>query len=94
MNPANRYRRILARLVMLLPVLVIVVGCSTWGNLFGDKDKDEGLPDEPADRLYNEGLYLLNEKKEYGEKVRGSRSPASLFRVGAQSAADVRLRLL
>jgi len=26
--------------------------------------KDDMLPDEPADRLYNEGLYLLNQKKD------------------------------
>ena len=61
-NSANGFGRILARLVMMLPVLVIVAGCSTWGGLFGDKE--ENLPDEPADRLYNEGLYLLNEKKD------------------------------
>jgi outer membrane protein assembly factor BamD len=35
---------------------VVLGGC----NLF---DKDKVLPDEPADKLYNEGLYLLNEKK-------------------------------
>jgi outer membrane protein assembly factor BamD len=69
MNPASRYRRILARLVMMLPVLVIVAGCSTWGNLFGDKD-EAAAPDEPADRLYNEGLYLLNEKKEYEDAAK------------------------
>jgi outer membrane protein assembly factor BamD len=67
-NSANGLGRILARLVMMLPVLVIVAGCSTWGSLFGDKD--ENLPDEPADRLYNEGLYLLNEKREYNDAAR------------------------
>lgn len=30
-------------------------GCSMF-------NKDEVLPDQPADKLYNEGLYLLNEK--------------------------------
>jgi outer membrane protein assembly factor BamD len=33
-------------------------GCS---NLY---NKDEVLPDQPADKLYNEGLYLLNEKRD------------------------------
>jgi len=28
-------------------------------------DKDTVAPDEPADKLYNEGLYLLNDKKEF-----------------------------
>ena len=32
-------------------------GCSLF-------NKDEVLPDQPADKLYNEGLYLLNEKKD------------------------------
>jgi outer membrane protein assembly factor BamD len=50
----------LARMVLMLPVLAFVAGCSTW-SLFGG-DKDEVLPDEPADKLYNEGVYLLNEK--------------------------------
>src|SRR5262249_17951035 len=27
-------------------------------------DKDTVIPDEPADKLYNEGLYLLNSKKD------------------------------
>lgn len=34
-------------------------GCA---NVFGD-DKEQILPDEPADKLYNEGLTLLNEKE-------------------------------
>ena len=36
-------------------------------NLFG---KDESPPDEPADRLYNEGLFLLNQKKDPKEAVK------------------------
>ncbi len=27
-------------------------------------DKDAVIPDEPADKLYNEGLFLLNNKKD------------------------------
>jgi outer membrane protein assembly factor BamD len=37
-------------------------GCDTLSGLFGPKD--EPVLDEPADKLYNEGLYLLNEKKD------------------------------
>jgi outer membrane protein assembly factor BamD len=48
-------------MVLMLPMLAFVAGCSTW-SLFGDKD--EVLPDEPADKLYNEGVYLLNEKQD------------------------------
>src|SRR5262249_53261634 len=54
-------RMTLVRIMLMLPMLVFVAGCSTW-SLFGDKD--EVLPDEPADKLYNEGVYLLNEKKD------------------------------
>ncbi len=43
----------LARIVLVLPVLALVAGCSTWGNWFGDKD--EVLPDEPADTLTPNG---------------------------------------
>ncbi|WP_408092243.1 outer membrane protein assembly factor BamD [Rhodoplanes sp. SY1] len=51
----------LRRLIALLPVLVILGGCSSLSNLFGGNDDDLG-PDLPADKLYNEGVYLLNEK--------------------------------
>ena len=37
-------------------------------GMFGDKDPI--LPDEPADRLYNEGVYLLNEKKDFKESAK------------------------
>jgi outer membrane protein assembly factor BamD len=40
-------------------VLAVVAGCS---SLFGDKEPMAA--DEPADRLYNEGVYLLNEKQQ------------------------------
>ncbi|HVX99552.1 MAG TPA: outer membrane protein assembly factor BamD [Pseudorhodoplanes sp.] len=32
-------------------------------SMFGDKDVN--IPDDPADKLYNEGLYLLQQKKDY-----------------------------
>ncbi|MCC6946566.1 MAG: outer membrane protein assembly factor BamD [Bradyrhizobiaceae bacterium] len=40
-------------------------GCA---NIFG-QDKEQALPDEPADKLYNEGLTLLN-KKEYKDAAK------------------------
>ena len=72
-------------------------GCGT-GSLW-DKftAKDDTFIEEPADKLYNEGLYLMNQRKDPKaavEEVRGSRPPASLFRLGAQIAADVGLFLL
>jgi outer membrane protein assembly factor BamD len=46
-------------------VLAVPLGaCSTLSSIFA-KDDDEAIAEEPADKLYNEGLYLLNDKKEY-----------------------------
>lgn len=56
-------KRALVRLALALPILAFVGGCSTWsslGSFFAEKD--EVLPDEPAEKLYNEGVYYLNEK--------------------------------
>ena len=46
-----------ARLVALACCAALLGACSTL-------DKDLPVPDEPADKLYNEGLYLLNQKKD------------------------------
>ena len=48
--------RSLTTLLAAAALGVALGGC----NLF---DKTKVLPDEPADKLYNEGLYILNEKK-------------------------------
>jgi outer membrane protein assembly factor BamD len=54
---------VVARALVLLPILAAAPGCSAWTSWF--ESKEEVLPDEPADKLYNEGVYLLNEKKDY-----------------------------
>ena len=54
-----------ARLVLLLPLLAFLTGCA---NFFGEKD--DIVPDVPADRLYNEGVYLLNEKDDNKEAAK------------------------
>jgi outer membrane protein assembly factor BamD len=46
-----------ARAMLLCLFALSVAACSLF-------DKDAIAPDEPADKLYNEGLYLLNSKKE------------------------------
>jgi outer membrane protein assembly factor BamD len=49
--------------VLLLVIAPLLGGCGTTSfvdKLFG---KDEVYVEEPADKLYNEGLYLLNQKK-------------------------------
>lgn len=45
------------RLAAILPVLLIGSACSIFGQ------QENLAPDIPADRLYNEGVFLLNEKK-------------------------------
>jgi outer membrane protein assembly factor BamD len=58
----------LSQFLTVLPVVVFLGGCSSFDNWFGDKDPV--LPDEPADRLYNQGVFLLNEKKYYREAAK------------------------
>lgn len=53
------------RVLCLAVCIPLLAGCSSFGmpNLFS---KDEAqIPDQPADRLYNEALFLLNQKKDY-----------------------------
>jgi outer membrane protein assembly factor BamD len=56
--PRGAGRRRFARGLAMFLVAASLGGCSSF---FG---KDDTPPDEPAERLYNEGLFLLNEKKE------------------------------
>jgi outer membrane protein assembly factor BamD len=53
------------RLLTMTFALALLGGCA---GIFGEKEVQ--LPDEPADKLYNEGLYLLNNKKDYGEAAK------------------------
>jgi outer membrane protein assembly factor BamD len=55
--PAGRAR--LARATAMLLLAASLGGCGSF-NFFANKDI---APDEPADRLYNEGLYALNVNK-------------------------------
>jgi len=62
----NRLGRQLC-LVAGLMVLVMPLGAcagdssSLWDKMFS---KDETVPEEPADKLYNEGLFLMNDKED------------------------------
>jgi outer membrane protein assembly factor BamD len=49
--------RVITRLAAAALVALSLGACSMF-------DKDPVIPDEPADKLYNEGLYLLNSKKD------------------------------
>ena len=52
-----------ARLFALALVVVALPACSFFG-------KEDVIPDDPADKLYNEGLYLLNQKKDYKQAAK------------------------
>ncbi|MSO66496.1 MAG: outer membrane protein assembly factor BamD [Pseudolabrys sp.] len=52
---------------VLLLAVSLGVGLGACSSLFG---KDDTPPDEPADRLYNEGLYLLNQKKDLSAAIK------------------------
>src|SRR5664279_5355217 len=60
-------RRISRTLRVAASLFVLVVplsGCGTgalWDKFFA---KDDTFVDEPADKLYNEGLYLMNQKQD------------------------------
>ncbi len=62
MNGLAPLRRVL-RLVACALVVALLAGCSLF-------DTDKVVPDEPADKLYNEGLYLLNQKKDPKEAAK------------------------
>src|SRR5438105_9493153 len=62
---AARSRRFLlaARLCALALVVAALPACSLFG-------KEEVIPDDPADKLYNEGLFLLNNKRDYKQAAK------------------------
>jgi outer membrane protein assembly factor BamD len=62
-GPSRRGGRALGR-VLALALLVVPLGaCTMFGDWFGTKD--DKVLDDPADKLYNQGLYLMNQKKDY-----------------------------
>ena len=50
-------RAALSRILMFALLAGLLAACAS--------DKDLTIPDEPADKLYNEGLYLLQQKSDY-----------------------------
>jgi len=49
----------------LLAMTASLGGCSSAGDFWDKfKSKDDTFVDEPADKLYNEGLYLMNHEKD------------------------------
>src|SRR3954470_1216359 len=57
------WRMSFARTLLLVLVAVPVGACSLW-------NKEDLAPDEPADKLYNEGVFLLNNRQEYKDAAK------------------------
>ena len=64
---AGAGRRRVARALALVLLAANLGACSSGLNFFA---KEEVVPDEAADRLYNEGLYLLNVRKDPKEAAK------------------------
>ena len=59
----NTDRRVnwIARAAMVTLLAPVLIGCDTLSSLWSPKEEQF---EEPADKLYNEGLYLLNTKRD------------------------------
>jgi outer membrane protein assembly factor BamD len=66
-TPALARRAPLVRLLVLAALVVPLPACGSL-SLFGSKD--EVAADDPADKLYNEGVYLLNQRKDYKDAAK------------------------
>jgi outer membrane protein assembly factor BamD len=60
---SSRRSGAVARALALTLALTALGGCSSIGEFFS-KGKSDIVPEVPADQLYNEGLYLLNQKND------------------------------
>ncbi|MFL4969158.1 MAG: outer membrane protein assembly factor BamD [Xanthobacteraceae bacterium] len=59
----RRECRLAARMLALVLLVAPLPACSSLGDWFGGKE--DKVLDDPADKLYNEGLFLLNQKRDY-----------------------------
>jgi outer membrane protein assembly factor BamD len=59
-----------SRLLRVLAVAMVAASLGACSSFDVFAKKDDTPPDEPADRLYNEGLYLLNAKKDARDAVK------------------------
>jgi outer membrane protein assembly factor BamD len=59
----NTHRRVnwIARAAAVMLLAPMLIGCDTLTSLWGGREEQF---EEPADKLYNEGLYLLNNKRD------------------------------
>ena len=61
----------LMRLVLVVALALPMGACSSFPSLSNLFNKDEGVaPDEPPEKLYNEGVFLLDRKQDYKEAAK------------------------
>src|SRR6202162_1771869 len=68
-SPRSGFNRLGRQLCLVAGLMVLVMplgacagdSSSLWDKMFS---KDETVPQQPADKLYNEGLFLMNDKKD------------------------------
>ena len=60
-NNTDRRVHWIARAAAVTLIAPVLIGCDTLSSLWTPKEEQF---EEPADKLYNEGLYLLNNKKD------------------------------
>src|SRR5262245_57179396 len=60
-NDGGLKARLFATLMTVVLAAPVLGGCESLSTYFVAEDP---VLDEPADKLYNEGLYLLNEKRD------------------------------
>jgi outer membrane protein assembly factor BamD len=63
-NRSDRRTSALARAIAFVVLLAPLGACSSLSSLFSKSD-DDTYVEEPADKLYNEGLFLLNDQKDF-----------------------------
>jgi len=57
----SRRGQLIARAILLALLAPVLIGCESLSSFWGGRQE---VFEEPADKLYNEGLYLLNAKKD------------------------------
>jgi outer membrane protein assembly factor BamD len=68
-GPSFRLVRAFARVALLVAVAMPLGACSVYDKFF-NKDENAQFVDEPAEKLYNEGLFLLNQKRDFAEAAK------------------------
>jgi outer membrane protein assembly factor BamD len=64
------WRAPLVRLLLSAVLVVPLGGCSSFGSFGSLFGKEEVIPDQPPEKLYNEGVFLLDKRRDFKEAAR------------------------